>query len=406
MIINNIKRFENNKIVSRKLRLPIIDVFMALSILILFSSIFLFFDDNNTAFKYLSRILFVVCFVMYFINHRLKIDRFYLLWAVFLSLMVFANLIVSYSFSHSLNLGLIFLQAIWVSFLLFHWIDDSKKILFLLILIALFSALYCFRIAEDLQIIKWGTRKIGTMVGTNVNTIGMRLSLGFICSIFFLFRQKNIFIKVICLIASVVLLVFIMITGSRRALIIAFTSFLCFALFTSKKPLRVIASLCLVLAFTVLLYFALTKIRLFYSIIGSRIESFITGFFSSETSAFGADRDNMIITGINLSLRRPILGWGMGTFRFVSGIDHEYSHNNVVELCFALGIPTMVLYYSFFGKAFLRLKIINNRKWRILCLVLLLTTIISDLTAANYSTLIAHLILCLPYAIEKNSITA
>lgn len=65
-------------------------------------------------------------------------------------------------------------------------------------------------------------------------------------------------------------------------------------------------------------------------------------------------RSTMIDEGFRLISEKPFLGWGVGQYRFVSGLG-SYSHNNYIEIFANAGVVGFLFYYGFYitsiGKA-------------------------------------------------------
>lgn len=58
------------------------------------------------------------------------------------------------------------------------------------------------------------------------------------------------------------------------------------------------------------------------------------------------DRTNYFAVGVHAIGRRPLTGWGLDCFRFLSGSNGTYSHNNFIELLVSGGWPMLLLYYA------------------------------------------------------------
>ena len=99
-------------------------------------------------------------------------------------------------------------------------------------------------------------------------------------------------------------------------------------------------------------------------------------------------------------MQRPITGWGMGTFSYVSSSGHYYSHNNYIELLYSMGVLSIPVYYSIVYSKFKRIIVskLSDSKM-ILCAVLLLEFLFSDLFAPNYYSIISSLSLAIVVSI-------
>ncbi|WP_034378214.1 O-antigen ligase family protein, partial [Dehalobacter sp. UNSWDHB] len=87
--------------------------------------------------------------------------------------------------------------------------------------------------------------------------------------------------------------------------------------------------------------------------IGIRVEGLIQGFLSGEYSEPSArTRDRLITYGFELFNQKPYTGYGLDTFRLMSGSGLAgsalYAHNNYVELLVSSGIFGTILYYTMY----------------------------------------------------------
>lgn len=60
------------------------------------------------------------------------------------------------------------------------------------------------------------------------------------------------------------------------------------------------------------------------------------------------NRMRFIEEGIRLIKERPIFGWGLANYAYVSGVG-AYSHNNFVEVWVSTGIFGFLIYYSIYA---------------------------------------------------------
>ena len=156
-------------------------------------------------------------------------------------------------------------------------------------------------------------------------------------SIVFLNYFKINKIKIRCnVLLQVFFLVFIVLTGARKSLLLAATGIIIYPLIIAGKNKniykRVAGMILAVLLFSAGMYMLLNN-RFLYDIIGHRFEGFFSGFFGGDyTESSAMSRSIMKDTAISLIRERPFMGWGLDTFRTFSGSFGTWSHVNYLEL--------------------------------------------------------------------------
>lgn len=195
-----------------------------------------------------------------------------------------------------------------------------------------------------------------------------------------------------------ILLVVILLTGSRKALIAAALFVVAFFLFwspekgTADTVIRVIglAAACLVAVLLIM------NVQVLYDALGNRLETMYRYvFLGEEVDGSAVTRSNMVAIGIELFLSmNPILGLGLNNFKYLSGY-WTYSHNNYIELLCSLGIVGVLVFYVpliyFTVQAF--------RLWRkkvpgaILPLTILVLQFINDVGQVSYYSFQLHIFL-------------
>ena len=367
-------------------------------------TIFLIPESESNLIKYVSRAFFLLTFVLYAARHGMHMDTVYGAWAFMLSVIFSANLLFAQERRVAMNTWLLVIQAIWIAFLIGVWLKQSHGYTFLFHLILLLSLAYCLRLVRYIGTINWGSRKYSTMLGTNVNSIGLRLSIAALLSLFLYYSTKPGLKKTAYLACMLIFVAFILVTGSRRALMMVGIAFVFFSLKHAKNLKKKLKAILIVAVGLAVIYILLVSIPQLYQIIGRRLQNLVVSAVKKTTnSQADSDRIDMIRRGFEMFLERPFFGWGMGGFRYVSGIDHAYSHNNVIELLSATGIFGCVVYYLIFF--YLGWSIRKNGKMNdemILCFLFVVFSLISDMLAANYTSLVAHWMIMIPLCITND----
>lgn len=187
------------------------------------------------------------------------------------------------------------------------------------------------------------------------------------------------------------LLIFIVLTGARKSLMLAITAVILYPLiFAEKKKnrsgkmikaVKIISAVMLVFA---AFYLILTNPFL-YKLIGYRFAGYFSGMFSgkyTESSAF--TREIMKKTAVKLIRQKPWFGWGLNTFRTFKGSFGTWSHINYYEIWVSGGIVAVLIYYSFYLYVIQSLLKIKEQKMRNMFLVIMLFMFVMDYLSVTY----------------------
>lgn len=227
---------------------------------------------------------------------------------------------------------------------LINYIDTIKKLEFFMkcfIFSGLIISIYILITADFSVLMRFGS-EIG-----NVNEIGLIIAVSSIFCLHFLIKTKKYLYMVIILINLTVILL----TGSRKALLITVIAIITVLLSqeNEKKGTKIKALLtCIIIIIAV--FYTIMKVPMFYEIIGSRIVNLVNLLSNTGTSEGSLnERYSMITWGWEWFTERPILGYGIDNYRVLlgssSGAGYTYSHNNIIELLVGTGIIGMILFY-------------------------------------------------------------
>lgn len=202
------------------------------------------------------------------------------------------------------------------------------------------------------------------------------------------FKFKKLFI--------VFFLVFIVLTGARKSIIFAIFGLIMYPYIflkqksNSKNLLRIISAVLL----CIIAYLAIMNVNFLYNIIGYRFEGFLGGLNDGEFEESSAkSRSIMIETAINLIKKKPILGYGLNTFRTFPGSFGTWSHVNYLEIIVSGGILPLIIYYSYHVKSVIKLFKLKNDKMGALFLTILVFLFIHDALSISYIS--RHVVLIL-----------
>ena len=181
------------------------------------------FPDKGS-FTYVGRIIFLLFGMMFILQQKRYVykgtEKTAFLWIVLFSIVCFLNVIFSSNQTASVNTFIIVLQSLVISFILVIWCDSEDKLQAAFKILAICSLIFCIRVVLHIDLARFGTRKIGYIMGLNANTIGLRCALCFLICLFLVTTSKGLFNKTFYSLVLIVNFAIIMATGSRRALII------------------------------------------------------------------------------------------------------------------------------------------------------------------------------------------
>lgn len=194
----------------------------------------------------------------------------------------------------------------------------------------------------------------GLGVAYNANILGLSFSMAGVFSVYKYIESK----KTIYLVLVPILLFLVLLTGSRKSLILFFVCFLiAMLLIYQDKRFRIIL---ITVASITLIYGLIINIPFLYNIVGIRVEAIIQGVINDEfTEASARTRDNLIGFGLELFKLQPYTGYGLDTFRLMSW-SGLYAHNNYLELLVSSGIYGTIIYYTIYIWIIVKLYILQK----------------------------------------------
>ena len=184
--------------------------------------------------------------------------------------------------------------------------------------------------------------RLGEDVTGNANSFAMVIAVFGTGAIWGALNSDNIWWRIGYIAVAVVILFMILLSGGRKYVLYLSVFLYLSLLMTSKRKNigSIIAGSILVCVLIVLLFYAIMNVDILYDSIGYRFD----GMLNNE--AVGQDdQKGLMLRGIKLFLQRPLFGWGLNAYKYVSGTG-IYSHSNYVELLANHGIFVSILYYS------------------------------------------------------------
>ena len=285
--------------------------------------------------------IFICLFLFRFIKKDYKLSS-YTLWSVIFVLISFGSILVAknqkYTFAQSISV----VQPLIFCNLLIPYMTEKKKnyqFVFNCLIMAAFALLIRVLISSPLYV--WGTERMGSSIGYNANTFGLVLAFSSIIS----YYQYKVVRSNLYLVIFVILGFTSLFSGSRKVIVILMLGVFFISIASAHNFRKLIISIIFAALFFLMLYYIIIKWEPLYHIIGRRVESLLQGIQGNSTDSSTATRFDMIEIGIGFFKQRPLFGYGLGTYRFISNFE-TYSHNNYIELLVSFGLFGTCVYYS------------------------------------------------------------
>lgn len=149
-------------------------------------------------------------------------------------------------------------------------------------------------------------------------------------------------------IVIVILLLFSILAGTRKALIVFIACLSLYYLLSDTS--KIILNIVRVLLLLIFALYIVMEVPFVYEIIGHRIESMFSFVNGGETDASTDSRIYYIELGLYHFSNRPWIGYGINCFKSSPGAYGVYSHCNYVELLFSVGILGFIAFYAMHAK--------------------------------------------------------
>lgn len=248
-----------------------------------------------------------------------------------------------------------------------------------------------------------GISRIGELLG-GINRVALLNSISLLFNIYLLINNKNnkiiFFAK---LFSIIIILIYVLLSGSRNALIFIFITALIYSFYpTGKISLLYISKIILLSSVGLLLIYLVFEIPLLYSIIGVRIESLFsyitTGEVIMEKSLI--ERTQMFDFGLSLIWKKPFFGYGANSYRFFYQLIFGrlvYSHSDFIEITVGFGFIGYLLFIGIYLSTFIELYKLKSKKnnLKLLFLGLITAFFLTSFTTVHYYLKIFHFFIAL-----------
>ena len=268
-----------------------------------------------------------------------------------------------------------------------------------LAVIAIFANLLYVAATVDMTMLEEGIRLGVTSVNEawNANQIGLMASMGAAMVYYTFFIKESgsaIISKVLGVALTVFFLVFVVLSGSRKSLIIVFVTLMLYLLGSSKS--HRIRSLLIAVVCACGIIYALFNTPFLYEYIGYRFEGLREALSGEGGDHSSHIRRGMIEIGMRAFAERPLFGYGLNGFAHVYNSmagTSVYSHNNYVELLVNTGLVGFLLYYGYIATILFKRCAMN--KETVLYKAMLIALLVAEIGLVSYTSSFCQYILCL-----------
>lgn len=359
----------------------------SINLIHVFLFLYLFFLSffNYTPFYLASALILIVLTVLKIIKKRKVIITPYIYFELFFIFYNFMWVLLGLSINNISSLTAIktLCLNIAINFAITNSIDnieELKKVINWIIPIALFACAFIILYTKGAGIdgrLAHGVKRLfsdTTYKSMEVANWAIYASLLLLESFF---NDKKI-IKLIPLIFFFIIVVW---SGSRKCLALYMLLFVMVYLshIDKEKIIEVIRKFFKIIVIIIIFIICIFKVPILYNKVGHRIVGY---FDNSESSA--ASRNTMRIVVKDYIKKRPLLGYGLDTFRNVSKYN-TWSECNWLELTFSGGIFLTIIYYTYDIILIIKLLKLKNRDniYKVL-LYIVICQVVFDYTCMSY----------------------
>lgn len=305
-------------------------------------------------------------FFIYLVISKVDVNTVYKKWTLaYISFFLLSSL---WALKAKLSLYIVLVELSPIVLLSFATIAYVKKnrsinvILFVIYIVSLIMLGYLLTHIEEFLI----GERLGVSLNEegddrvwNSNSIGVGLCFALFAGfILFVLQKKKPLIRAFYYITAFIMIVGVLLTGSRKSLLIMLMPFVYFIYKREKKHFLFFVLLASLIMF--LFYEIIMNVEFFYETIGVRMEDMMAILSNDTTGDEDTSRIQLINLGIDNFFDNPILGVGANNFRVLSETIYPgrnfYAHNNYIELLVDVGIIGFLVYYSAYYYLFLNLK--------------------------------------------------
>ena len=303
-----------------------------------------------------------------------------------------------------------FLQAILLAFSIGTSIHDTSDVEYILKCIMVGGVLVAIRSINNVSFSSLGTFRLGTNIGLNANELALKTSLGCIIAFRYFHESEQKVKKIIYLAFTLIPLVVVLLSGSRKGIVMVFAALFLFSTICSPNPIRQLRNLVIAIIGITTLYLLMARVEFFYNSFGRR---FLLLFNILNDGAYVGNSIRNRFTAVDLGLEvfknKPIIGYGLGNYIAATGL-RGYAHNNYIQLLVDLGLVGITIYYSFYLKNIIGLisTIRKNRSLTAMLLSMLVIIVVIEYGLVSFNSDYIQIIVMLCFymvQINRNEIT-
>ena len=301
------------------------------------------FNETKTI-TYPVKIAYILFLGYYSIKKRRTSDS-YQIWCIVMCVISGLAMLIAPSISASLYTFINLLQVFLIGFVTFGYVDDEKKVSFVLQALVLGGIVLAVRLIIVTPANVWlSWQRLGDAIGSNSNDVGNKTAFSAIIALS-MAKSSQRKKRIIYLIAFGILLVIVLFSGSRKALIAVVIGAILLYTIGLQRKRRLVVSALVIGAILFFGYRLMMSNGVLYATIGRRIETMIDVFFHGGSEAHSIDlREKYLLAAWGLIKQHPLFGIGLGAFSYISGYG-VYSHCDYTEVACSFGLIGFIIYY-------------------------------------------------------------
>lgn len=234
--------------------------------------------------------------------------------------------------------------------------------------------------------------RLGTEITGNANILTALFMYAGVFAAWFMIYAERKMSRLIYLLALIFILFIMISSGGRKTIVAVLLTMGLFLIMKGKyDKWKILRNITITIIAIVSFFMIIWNVPLLYELIGERFEGLFDLFVGKDSNVNSdSTREQMFILAIEKWLNRPLLGYGIDSFKFFNrGVTGHfyYAHNNVAELLYDVGIIGFLLFYWIFLHIYKQLKLIHTDegyKYKVLGFGLLLELFIFDMGGVSY----------------------
>ena len=248
-----------------------------------------------------------------------------------------------------------------------------------------------------------GSFRLGNMRGFNANEIALKASIACISAFYQYTRSRRRGQRIGLMTATVLLALFVFLTGSRKGTVMVLAGIVLYNLVRSGSWVRYLRNILISALIVAAFLIVVTRVEALNNVLGARLIRLLNMFDAdADTAAIGnsiSNRLDFISIGMDLFRDRPLFGYGLGNYQNVSGLN-LYAHNNYVELLVDLGLVGTAIYYTIYASNIVNILRIIRRRRELLAVMLAFSAmlLVVEYGLVTFQSDYVQIIIALSYA--------